>query len=63
MLVREFQSMNIKYKTIDVRTEKGLKMVERLVSNGWTVGSKGKTTAELYKSMSNPSDYKFPIGK
>lgn len=49
--MNEYQSMNVRYRTIDIRTEKGLKQVEHLKSLGWTISSIGKTTIELYKPI------------
>jgi hypothetical protein len=57
--MNEFQHMNIKYKTVDTRTEKGLKQVERLKANGWKVGSIGKTVIELYKPIPKNGEYSY----
>lgn len=39
----------VKYKTIDLRTEKGFKQAERLKARGWVIGSVGFHTVQLYK--------------
>ena len=41
--------MKAKYKTIDLRTIKGIKQAELLKSKGWKVGSVGFDTIQLYK--------------
>lgn len=39
----------ITYKTVDTRTVKGLKIAERLQSQGWKVGYVGFYTIQFYK--------------
>ena len=41
--------MKIKYKTIDLRSEKGFKEAEKLKVQGWKIGSIGFNTIQMYK--------------
>lgn len=49
----------VEYRTVDTRTEKGLKEAERLKEQGWYVGSVGLYTIQFYrakdKSRRNPA--------
>ena len=42
-------AMKIKYKTVDTRTIAGLEKAERLLANGWIIGSVGFDTIQFYK--------------
>ncbi len=39
----------IKYKTIDISTEKGIKQAEKLKEKGWSISSTGFFTIQFYK--------------
>ena len=41
--------MKIKYKTINTRTINGLETAERLLADGWIIGSVGFWTIQFYK--------------
>ena len=43
--------MKIKYKTIDISTQKGLHQAVILRSKGWKIGSTGFITIQLYKKV------------
>lgn len=42
--------MSIQYKTVDTRTEKGIKQAEALKRQGWTIGSVGFNTIQFYRN-------------
>jgi hypothetical protein len=39
----------LEYKTVDLRTEKGIKEAEELKEQGWTLGSHGLDTIQFYR--------------
>ena len=46
----------IKYKTVDLRTPKGIKHAEQLKSQGWVIGAIGFHTIQFYKSFKEGKD-------
>jgi hypothetical protein len=44
--------MKIKYKTVEIRTLKGLKQAERLQRLGWTIGRTGLFSIQFYRRVS-----------
>lgn len=42
--------MRIEYKTVNIRTLKGLRKAERLKEKGWKIGSVGFETIQFYRN-------------
>jgi len=49
VIKRKGGEMKLQYRTVDLRTLKGIKLAERLKANGWKIGSVGFYTLQLYK--------------
>lgn len=49
----------LEYKTVDLRTEKGIKEAEELKEQGWTLGSHGLDTIQFYRELKKEKTYDF----
>jgi len=49
-----FSPGSVEYKTIDIRSEKGIREAELLKSQGWIMGSTGLDTIQFYRQKRSP---------